>query len=214
MLYAKTIFLFSCVILFACNQPSNVVVDYYQQAQQAYSAKNYEDASAAIDSAIKIDPTSFDYQLLKAQIKLKQDLYFEPLIIYDGCKKSGYPKEEMHLLYGNYYYLFGNYLSEIDTTEDIINLAYNNAFSYCDSALKLNPKCLDAYIITSRLFHDLGAYDPAFSVLDSALGIFPDDRTLLYLSGVELKMMGDSVLGTSMMERAIETGEVNEEFLE
>lgn len=196
---AFTIFtLVFLAFILSCSRDENLDEFYYEQAQFYFQRENLQKASLFIDSAIN-ETSRIDYQLLKAEIKMKQNLFFEPLLIYRGLLKNDYPKEKTYYLLGKYYFKFGQYLEQTSDSLGAIQVVYMNAIAYCDTALKLAPKNYDAYLITAISFHSLGNYEGAYNVADSALNVFPNDSNLSYILGVELYNLGDSALGLELI---------------
>jgi len=67
---------------------------------------------------------------------------------------------------------------------------YEDAISYCDKALEIDPNNIDALNNKAMALSDLGRYEEAISSYDRALEIDPNDGNALHNKGIALGKLG------------------------
>lgn len=163
-----------------------------------YNAKQYEEAIAAFDQAIQLDPNDPIIHLSKGNALIKLKRYEEALAVYDqalrldpnnagACKNKGYTL-----------FFLKRYEEALTTYEQAIRLdptiadtyngkghtlkslkRYEEALTVFEQALHLNPSSVLAVVAKGDILYALDRYEKALAAYNQALALEPENTSAL-----------------------------------
>jgi tetratricopeptide (TPR) repeat protein len=162
--------------------------DFYIAAGIAYGgAKQYKKAIADLDTALQIDPKSYD-----AMNNL--GLYYSEAGDVQNAIKYLSKSIETDPKFDKAYYNLGNTYAK---TGD-----YNKAIESYKKAIAIDPKYEDAYNNTGNSYAAMKDYANAIIYYKKVIEINPSNLQVLNNIGVTYKIMGDNVNGDKYLEMA------------
>lgn len=214
----KYFFAACCVILLlsigfiSCSSKKEKAADksleYYQKAKSLYTKGDKANALTAVDSALALDSSNFDFKFLKGRILNGLGKYEQSIQILSSLLGKKQHADSVYYQLGSCYY---NYGVQIEHKEGIetANWYYNKSTNYFDTAISINIKFYDAYITKHKALHNSYLFDDAMSVLNSAMQIFPDSISLICYRGVEKYFLGDKKGAQIDLDRSIESNKLD-----
>ncbi|PSB41150.1 hypothetical protein C7B80_31550 [Cyanosarcina cf. burmensis CCALA 770] len=158
-----------------CQTSDNKVALLFELGKLLSAAKEYEEAIASYDQALKINPNNNDAWHSRGYALSNVGRYEEAIASYDQALKIN-PNNN------NAWYNRGIVLRKLER--------YEEAIASYDQALKINPNNNNAWNNRGVALNYLGSYEEALDSYDQALKINPDDDDACYNRGVALDAVG------------------------
>lgn len=181
----------SILLLGSCSVEKSEAIKHYNKSKQLYENDDILNASSEIEKAILLDSSNLDFQILKAKILTEADNYEQAIKILKRLLSRKYKLDTVNYNLGSCYFSYSIYFSMKQKSEDKINDLCRRAVNYYNSALNLNAQYFEAYEEKYKTLHNLGEYNEALLVLNTAIRLFPDEKTLICYRGVEKIYLGD-----------------------
>lgn len=177
--------------LLSCLTDKNKAIEHYIKAKELYKNDDIKNASSEIDLAIKLDSSNLDFQLIKAKIIMKTDNYDLAINILKILSSKNFKLDTVNFNIGSCYFGYGKYFSMKQNDKEKANNNYEEALNYYNNAININTQYFEAYIGKQKVLHNLGRYDEALLVLNTANNLFPDSTSIICYKGIEKIYLGD-----------------------
>ena len=174
-----------------------------------YKAKQYEEALAGYEQAIRLDPNYAGAYISKGKTLTTLERYKEALAAYEQAIRLD-PNSAIAINgKGNALYYLKRYEEALAAYEQAIRLDPNyagvyankgNALSYLkryeealaayEQAIRLDPTFYSTYIHQGYTFYDLGRYEEALTAYEQAIHLDPNKAQAYRLTGNVLEKLG------------------------
>ena len=190
------IFLFTILLLFACNDPQARRDSFYSKAMEYYQEENYDDALVEIKNVLRIDPRFSSGYVLLGNIALKKNSIknayqnFSKGYDLDPGSRGANLGLATCYLQGKEYERAHKYIQAVldDFPDDpkvhyLQSLLLNKQGHYKD-ALKIARRLLtveksrDIFFLIANSYYELKEKDRAIQTLQDAIAVFADDVVL------------------------------------
>jgi tetratricopeptide (TPR) repeat protein len=191
-------------------------IEHIMEGNRLREQGQYQEAIAAFDKAIELDPKHSTPYNNKGSVLNKLGKYEEAIAAYDKAIELD-PKNAF--AYNNKGVVLGNadkYVEAFALFDKAIELdpkyamAYTNkgnvlnhlgrnkeAIAVCDKAIGIDPKLAIAYIVKGSVLEDLGKHEEAVASYDKAIALDPKDAGAHNNKGrslISLKRYDDSII--------------------
>jgi tetratricopeptide (TPR) repeat protein len=145
--------------------------EWFLEGNTLDDLSRYEEAIAAYDQAIRLDPNNADAYNNKGVDLYDLKRYEEAIVAYDQAIRLDPNNADA-------YYNKGNTLYDLKR--------YEEAIAACDQAIYLNSNDADAYKNKSIALYDLRRYEEAIAAYDQVIRLNPNDAIAYYNKGIAL----------------------------
>ncbi len=189
-----TILLISITILIcSCQSNKQKAIIHYRNSQIFLNAKDIANALKEIEVATKLDSANYDFTILKAKIKIDENLLEESTNILKSLINKKFKQDTVYFLIGDNYFQLGNYFSFQKQDDQKANEAYKNSVEFYDKAIKTNSQYFDAHFQKQKALFNIEKYDEAIITINNGLNIFPNNKILIFSRGVSKNELGDKI---------------------
>jgi len=197
------------ILLFSCSTDKKKAIEHFIKAKELYKKNDIKNASSEIDLAIALDSTNLDFRITKAKIISETDNYERAIKILKGLLSKNFKLDTVNYNIGNCYFGYGNdFLMEQDDREKADD-SFEKALIYYNNAINNNMQYFNAYVGKQKVLHNLGRYDEALVVLNTAINLFPDSILLICNRGVERMFLGDITGALNDLNKSIQSNKLD-----
>lgn len=196
------------MLLFSCSSDKKKAIEHYIKAKEFYKNDDIKNASSEIDLAIKLDSSNLDFQIIKAKIITKTDNYELAIKILKELSSKKFKLDTVNFNIGSCYFRYGNFSMKRNDKEKAYD-SYENALNYYNNAININTQYFNAYVNKQKILHNLGRYDEALVVLNTAINLFPDSTVLICNRGIEKMYLGDLTGAMSDLNKSIQSNKLD-----
>lgn len=196
-------------LLFSCTSDKDKAKIELSKADKFYQNKDYGNASKEIDSAFMLDSANYDILILKAKIKAGSNLNEEAIQLLKNILPKNFKTDTVYFLIGDSYFNIGYYFIAKKKDSEKATDAFQNSIKYYDSSISKNTQYFASYLGKQRALHNLGRYDEALIVLNTAISFFPDSISLIFNRGVEKSYLGDNIEAMIDINKSIQSNRLD-----
>lgn len=196
-------------VVLSCNTTKNESNNYFLRSKEYFKNKNYIKASSEIENAILLDSFNIDYQIMKAKILSELNNFELAIKILENVEKRNQKLDTVYFNIGNTYYRYGNHLQMNQNNNENSIKYLEKSIKFLNNSIDVNIKYFDAYVIKQKAFHNLGKYEEALSVANTALNIFSDNYLFISNRGIEKLYLGDINGALSDLDKSIKSGKLD-----
>ena len=158
----------------------------------------YEEAEAAFERAIALDPQLFEVWYWYARVALTQGKLEKAAHLFEAAHRVQPDDFQSLLICGQVYEQLGQPEKAADARQRGVALAEHH--------LELNPGDARAYYLAANGLMALGQSAKSLNFLQNALDLAPDDAILLYNAGCIFALAGLKEKAIHALERAVQGG--------
>jgi non-specific serine/threonine protein kinase len=196
------------------NQASELAVELGPELAEAHTARGlalslteqWEDAAKEFETAIRLNPKSWDPYFYYARSQFRQGKLEEAAWLFETSSSLDPLTYQGLSLLPQIYRSLGR--------ESDARKADRRALAVVERTLDLNPEDMDALLFGAIASINLGEEKQAQEWTDRALAMSPEDPTILYNAACSYSLSGDIEKGVETLEKAIQFGFADREWVE
>lgn len=205
--YLVSILIALCVI--SCSPGKKKALEQYTNAKELLEKKDFINATLAIDSAIALDSSNLDFQLIKARILEGNNNFEQAIKVLDSLKSKNFKLDTINYHLGTTYFGKAIHLSKSSDQINNINELNEEALYYLNNAIDLNFRYYGAFTDKIRVLHNLNRHKEALATINTAIDIFPDKIFFRYMRGIEKSYLGDNLGALNDLNNSLENSELD-----
>jgi tetratricopeptide (TPR) repeat protein len=193
----------------SCSFDKTKATDHFNQAKAYFEENDLKNALTEVNTAIKLDSTNLDIQLLRAKIFHKTENYEQAITILQTLLQNGFKSDTVDYLLAKLYSQYSSFLLTKVNQVYSANDANEKAILHYNSVIDRNPHHYEAYLGKSKSLHNLKRYNEALITINSATKLFPDSLCLISYRGIAKLVLGDLKGALKDLNQAIESKQLD-----
>ena len=169
-------------------------------------SKKFDEAEQEFETAMKLDPKLFDAPYFFGRARLSQGRAADAIKLFERASLLRPEDYQPPHFLGQAYESLGNV--------DEAKVWRRRALQIIEERLELNPDDTRALILGSSALATLGETERATEMATQALALDPDDPGLLYNVACTYSQLGKLDEAISVLERAVDKGYANKDWME
>jgi tetratricopeptide (TPR) repeat protein len=161
-------------------------------------SNRFEEAQSEFESALRLDPKSFEAAKAFARSHLAQGKFEDSARMFERASALRPEDYEAPML-------LGQVLTALGRKEDA-TAAYRHGADLADAHLELNPEDTRALILAATVNANLGRQERAVGFAERAIAVDRDDPMLLYNVACTFAVLGKGDEALDALEHAVEKG--------
>lgn len=193
------------ILLYSCQSNKKDAISHYRNSQFFLTSKDIVNASKEIEMAFALDSNNYDFTILKAKIKIEENLLEESTNILKSLSNTEFKQDTVNFLIGDNYFQLGNFFTFQKKDDQKAKEAFENSLEFYDKTIKINSQYFDAYFHKQKALYNIEKYDEAIITINNGLKLFPNNQILIFARGVSKNELGDNLGAQTDLNTAIES---------